>query len=490
MQQLLTESVLLASMGGALGIILAQWADDVLVHMVSTPSNPVLLDLTPDARILAFTAAVSLLTGILFGIAPGLRAAGMELNTVLKSGARGVARRGRVPGGRILVAGQIALSLSVLIVAGLFLRSFTKLAGLDPGFDHDHILQFDIGFLESSGYKGAAIHQIHQDLLARLRTIPHVKGATLAFMGIFAGNDTHHSISIDGTVPKTDEQFNARNDLVPAGHFTDIGQPLLMGREFTSADEGDGPLTGVINRTLARKFFANANPIGKRIMFDHAQPQEFEVVGVVADSKHNSLREPLAPEFWLPFFHGKADGERSFCSFQVRYDGGDTAQVAAGIRAAVKQAAPAVPAVTINPMNQLMGETLIVERLISQLSTFFGLLALTLASIGLYGVMAYNVAAKTNEIGIRAALGAQPRDILQTVMRETLTLIAIGVALGLPSILAAKLWLSSQLFGLSALDPLAIGISVCVLAAVTVLAGYIPARWASRVDPVVALHYE
>jgi ABC-type antimicrobial peptide transport system permease subunit len=173
----------------------------------------------------------------------------------------------------------------------------------------------------------------------------------------------------------------------------------------------------------------------------------------------------------------------------VRYDG-DKAAVAAGIRTAVKQAAPDVPPVIIRPMNDLMGETLTVERLITRLSSFFGLLALTLASIGLYGVMTYNVTAKTNEIGIRAALGAQPRDILRTVMRETLLLVVIGVALGLPSILAAKVWLSSQLFGLTAIDPVAIGLSVLVLGAVTVLAGYIPARWASRVDPMVALHYE
>jgi ABC-type antimicrobial peptide transport system permease subunit len=194
-------------------------------------------------------------------------------------------------------------------------------------------------------------------------------------------------------------------------------------------------------------------------------------------------------EFWLPFFHGDPADERSFCSFQVRYEG-DKGAIIPAIRAAVKQAAPDVPPVDIRPMNDLMGETLIAEKLISQLATFFGLLALTLASIGLYGVMAFNVAARTNEIGIRAALGAQPRDILRGVMRETLFLIATGVALGLPSILAAKLWLSSQLFGLTALDPAAIGAATGVLGIATLLAGYILARWASRVDPVVALHYE
>ena len=212
------------------------------------------------------------------------------------------------------------------------------------------------------------------------------------------------------------------------------------------------------------------------------------VIGIVGDAKHNSLREPAAGEFWLPFFNAKGD-EPSFCSFQVRY-AGDKAAVASAIRAAVKEVAPAVPPVQIHTMNELMGESLTTERLISQLSGIFGLLALVLASIGLYGVMAQNVAGKTNEIGVRVALGARPRDILRMVLRETIILTAIGVALGLPSILAANRWIASQLYGLTPLDPVAIGVAVLVLAAVTAVASYIPARWASRVDPTVALRYE
>jgi predicted permease len=492
LQQLLTESVMLAVAGGALGLILAQWGDFLLLRMVSSVSNPVLLDLHPDITIFAFTLGVSLLTGILFGLLPGLRAARLDLNAVLKGASKGAIRGGghdgRASAGRILVAGQIAVSLSVLIVAGLFVHSFQKLARLNPGFDHDHMLQFDLGFLEASGYKGAAIHPLHQEMLARLQTIPQVKGATLAFMGIFAGNDTGAHISLDGSRPKADAEHQVRNDLVPANHFAAIGQPLLAGREFAAEDERSEPLVGVINQTLARKYFGSSNPIGKRIWFDHDAPREFEVVGIVADSKHNSLREETVPEFWLPFFRPKGD-EPSFCSFQVRYSG-DKASVAAAIRAAVKEVAPAVPPVQIRTMNELMGETLVTERVISQLSGFFGLLALVLASIGLYGVMAYSVAGRTNEIGIRVALGARPRDILRIVLRETTILIGIGVALGLPSILAAKRLISSQLYGVTALDPVAISGATVLLASVAVLAGYIPARWASRVDPVIALHYE
>ncbi len=492
LQQWLTESVLLAVIGGALGIMLAQWADKLLLRLVSSDFNPVLLDLHPDTRILAFTLALSVLTGILFGLLPGLRATRPQLNSTLQGAAKGSLRggryEGRMPAGRILVVGQIALSLSVLMVAGLFLHSLENLTRLNPGFDHDHLLQFDIGFLEASGYKGAAVHQVHEDLLARLRNIPQVQGATLAFMGLFAGNDTGHQISLDGSRPKTDAEHRVRNDLVPANHFAAIGQPVLMGREFSAEDERSRQMVGVINQTLAHKFFGNANPIGKRIWFDHDHPQQLVVVGLVADAKHNSLREPATPEFWLPFFNGSGD-EPSFCSFQVRYTG-NRAPVAAAIRAAVKQAAPGVPPVEIHTMNELIGESITTERAISQLAASFGLLALALASIGLYGVMAHNVTSRINEIGIRVALGAQPGNILRIVLRETMMPVAIGVAVGLPSILAAKRWIASQLFGLTALDPVAIAVSALVLAVVTVMAGYVPARWASRVDAMVALRYD
>jgi predicted permease len=416
----------------------------------------------------------------------------IDLNTALKGGAKGVTRGASgpawAPAGRTLVVTQIAVSLSVLMLAGLFVHSFQKLTTVSPGFDHDHILQFDIGFLEASGYKDAAIHRVHTELLARLSTIPQVQGATLAFMGIFAGNDTGSHISLDGTKPKVDAEHRVREDLVPAGHFAAIGQPLLTGREFSAADEQGKTLVGVINQTMARKYFGSANPIGKRIWFDHDHPQPFDVVGVVADSKHNSLRELPMPQFWLPFFQPSGD-ERSFCSFQVRYTG-DKASVAAAIRSAVKEVAPAVPPIQIRTMNELMGETLTTERAISQLSSFFGLLALLLASIGLYGVMAYRVAGRISEIGIRVALGAQPQDIFRNVLRETLVLLAIGVALGLPSLLAAKRLISSQLYGVSAVDPIAVCGATLLLTCVAILAGYIPARWASRVDPVIALHYQ
>jgi ABC-type antimicrobial peptide transport system permease subunit len=244
----------------------------------------------------------------------------------------------------------------------------------------------------------------------------------------------------------------------------------------------------VIDQTFARKYFGKANPLGKRVWYDHDHPQDFVIVGVVAPAKHNSLREPLFAQFYLPFFNRKGD-EPSFCSFEVRYTS-NPAAVTAAIRAAVREVAPGVPPVEIRTMNELIGETLVTERAISRLTGIFGLLALALAAIGLYGVMSYNVTGRTNEIGIRMSLGAQPGDILTLVLREILILIAIGVALGLPSIWAVKSIVATQLFGISALDPVTISGATFLLAAVAVVAGYVPARWASRVEPMRALHYD
>jgi predicted permease len=438
------------------------------------------------------TIAVSVLTGILFGLAPGLRAARADLNSVLKGSATGTMRggggRGRVPAGRVLVAGQIALSLSVLIVAGLFVHSFQNLASLNPGFDHDHLLQFDLMFLEAHGYQGPAIHQLHKQLLERLQSVAGVRGATMAFMGLFTGNDFGNQISVDAAPPKPGPEYYARGDLVSANHFAVIGQPLLMGRDITAQDERSVPQSAVVNQTFVRKYFGKANPIGRTVWYDTDHPAQFAVIGVVADAKHNSLREPATPQFYLPFFQANGD-EPSSASFEIRYSG-NPATVATAVRAAVKEVAPSLPPVEIQTLNQLMGQSLITERMITRLSSFFGLLALLLASIGLYGVMAYNVTGRSSEIGLRMSLGAQSGDILRLVLRETIVLVLIGVALGLPSVLIAKRIISSQLYGVTALDPVAICGATLILAAVALLAGYVPARWASRVDPLVALHYE
>jgi predicted permease len=397
-------------------------------------------------------------------------------------------RPGKLSTPKLLVVAQIALSFSLLVAAGLFLQSFRKLDQVDPGFDHDHLLEFNISFLEASGYKGEAIYRVHREMLTRLAAIPQVRGATLAFMGLFVGNDMGSHISIDGSTPKPDPANLVRNDFVPAHHFAAIGQRLLMGREFTAEDERSAQLVGIVDQRLATKFFGEANPLGKTIRFDHDHPRDFVVIGVVANAKHNSLRERDDGEFWLPFFNASGD-EPSSCTFQVRYTGSD-APVAAAIRAAVKDVAPAVGPIEIQTMNRLMSATLIAERAVSDISSAFGFIALLLAAIGLYGVMYHSLTARMTELGIRLALGARPGQILRAVLGETVALIVAGVAAGVPLLLAVKGWLSSQLFGLTAFDPTIVGVAICVLTASTALAGYVPARWASRVDPMVTLHYE
>jgi predicted permease len=275
---------------------------------------------------------------------------------------------------------------------------------------------------------------------------------------------------------------------VGPNYFSTVGIPVLMGREITAEDGGTGQRVGVINQTMARYYFGNENPIGKRIWDTFPTNRaDFIVVGVVADAKYNSVREQTPRRFYAPYFNPIIP--RTFCKFEVRASG-DPSALAAAVRAAVRQTAPNLPPIEINTMNQLVGASLTSDLMISKLTGFFGALAAFLACIGIYGVMAYAVSGRTSEIGIRMALGAKRRDVLWLVLRESLLLVGIGVLLGLPIIFGVSRIVKSLLFGLTAADPLALGLATVLMFAVAALAGYIPARRASRTDPLVALRYE
>ncbi|MGB7589825.1 MAG: ABC transporter permease [Terriglobia bacterium] len=457
-RQLLTESVLLAAMGGALGLLLADWADAVLLRLVSRGAAPVPLDIHPDAKILAFTLLLSLLTGILFGLAPAFRVARLDLNSILKGTSRGVvgsvAQGGRVSAGKILVVVQVALSLLLLTVAGLFVHSFRKLAEVKLGYDRDHLLLFRVDPV-TAGYKGTAIAQLYRDMLERIRAI---------------------------------QEMNARFDHVGPNYFSTIGIPVLLGRELGPQDEGNGQRVGVINQTMARYYFGDANPIGRRIwdMFPTTHTA-FVVVGVVGDAKYNSVRENTPRRFYVPFFN--PIGDPASASVEVRAIGNPSA-VGSAVREAVKQTAMSLPPIEIHTMTELVGESLTRDRMITALSGFFGALAVLLACVGIYGIMAYAVAGRTNEIGIRMALGAQRGNILWSVLRESLLLVLIGAAIGLPAVIGAAKLITSLLFGLTPADPVALTLAIALMFAVSALASYIPARRAAKVDPMVALRYE
>jgi putative ABC transport system permease protein len=493
LQQLLTESLVLALLGGGLGLLLAQWGDVVLVRLVSSESTPLPLDLRPDARMLGFTLAVSLLTGTLFGIVPAWRIRRTDLHSVLKGGAKGSVKaapggRGAATAGKALVVGQVAMSFLLLAAAGLFLRSFQKLTAVDPGYDSDHLLQFAMS--PRAEDHTAPLNELEKQLLERIRGIPGVRDASLSLTGLLTGMNIGMNLSIDGYTPAPGEQMGAMMDYVGPGYFSTLGTPLLLGREVGRQDEGNAPLVAVINQSMARTYFGEANPLGRQIRATAAFGTfDFAVVGVVADSKHDDLRTQTGSWFYTPFFHSTRDRNFSWAMNTVRISGNGE-PVAAAIRAVVKETAPLMATPEIQTIKGLVRKSLTTERMIMQLSGFFGVLALLLASIGLYGVMSYNVACRTNEIGIRMALGAQANDIARLMARQGMTLVAIGAVIGLSAAIALTRMISSLLYGVSATDVTTFAVITLLLAGVALFACGIPARRAARVDPMIALRCE
>jgi predicted permease len=490
-RQLLTESILLATAGAALGLLLARGADAALVRLVSGGQDLIPLDVHLDSRVLIFTLSVALLTGILFGLVPALRAARLDINPILKGTSRGIAggssQTGRVPVAKILVVAQVALSLVLLVVAGLFLRSFKNLATVQIGYDHDHLLYFGVSPL-SYGYKAPEAAQLLKQMIERLNALPGVHGTTLMDNGLFGGGDSNSDISVEGAKPNTAGPQDSRWDMVGPNFFSTTGIPLLYGREIGPQDSGSGQRVGVLNNTAARYYFGDANPIGRRMTVKTTLAfSDFVVIGVVADSKHGSVREKPQRRFYIPFFN--PIGEANAGHIIVRTSG-DPAAAASSIRAAVKQMAGNLPPLDIQTMNERISQSLTTDRTITELSGVFGSLAMILVCIGLYGVISYGVTGRTSEIGIRMALGAQRNRVLCLVLRESLLLIVIGVGIGIPAIFGAGRWVASLLFGVKPADIAALSTAAAILFGAGILACYIPARRATRIEPTVALRYE
>ena len=493
-RQLLTESFLLAMLGAALGVVLAQWADSVLLRMVSPTGSvgqeAIQLSLRPDARVLAFTFTVAILTALLFGLIPALRATRLDLSPMLKSGASGAtveghSRRFRV--GKILVVTQVSISLVLLVAAGLFVRSLQRLSEVKLGYKTERLLLFRVRPIPA-GYKDAAIPRVLQDLLDKFKAVPGVSAATLSSNGLFAHSESADPISVEGYIPKPGELPHSRMDQVGPDYFSVVGMPILSGRGITAQDSGNGPRVAVINQAFAKQFFPNTNPIGKRVTDTYpGNPASAEIVGVVADAKYNSLREETPTRLYNPIFNPLWPEQSAY--FEIRTSA-DPATVSAALRAVVHDTNSAIPEIEIHTMSGLIDDSLQTDHFVAQLSTAFGLLAIILASVGLYGIMAFTVARRTRDIGIRMALGAGRSKIVRQVLSETLILMVIGIAVGVPIALAGTRLIKSMLFGLGAVDPVAIVAACAILAVIAGLAGYIPARRASQVDPMVALRYE
>ncbi len=491
-RQLLTESVLLSAFGTIAGLIVAYWGIRLLVQMVDTGPQPLRLDLTPDFRVLAFTSAVMVLTGIAFGIAPAWRASRLDLVSAIKDqGFGGIGKHGRQYLGRTLIAVQIALSLLLLIGAGLLIRSLYNLRSIDPGFRPAQVYVFDLAH-NPSNREPAAMALVAHQALERVRQIPGIESSSFSGLLLFSPSDISAPLKIQGYTPSQDERVSARFNSVSSGYIETVGMKLTAGRSIEDRDTHNSPPVAVINESMARRFFSvaagsSATVLGQTIEIDAGamKGKRIEIVGVVRDAKYNDLRAETKPMFYIPI----EQLPRSLRSLEVRTKE-PLAAIAEPVRRALLEVSRDVMIRRIITLSDQVDRTIAGERLITSLCVVFGLLALLLASIGLYGVISYAVTQRTHEIGIRMALGANEKSVLWLVLRQSLTIVLLGIAAGLSLVFVATRLISSFLYGLSPLDPLSIGLSLMLLGLVSLLACYLPAQRATRVNPIVALRQE
>jgi predicted permease len=494
-RQLLTESVLLAVLGGALGLALSKVFTGLLVAYLTAQQTSLTLDLSPNAHILGFTFAVSVLTGILFGLAPALRATGFDLVPALKE-TTGNLRMGmsRVAIDKVLVVAQVALSLFLLIGAGLFVRTLQKLRNVDAGFDAEKLLVFTLD--TNPSYKIEQRMNLTRQVLARLETLPGAHSATVTGFTMLSGNSSTTNISVTGFSPTPDDNLSCHVLDTGPRYFETMGIPVLVGRDFNSSDDhnpaqpvpaqpnaSSTPKPVIINQTMAAFFWRDDSAVGKRFTSNNV---DYEIIGVVKDAKYENLREKVDRAFYRPFFFSSFYPGSTFMLRTFSNPIAATTAVQQVVSALDKDA----QVLDVRTMENVVDASLVQERFISQLASFFSLFALLLACLGLYGIMSHGVVRRTREMGIRMALGAQSTGVVWLVMRQSLVLVVIGIIVGVPAALLAARYVSNFLFGLSPTDPVTITISTCVLLSVAVMAGYLPARRASRIDPMLALRYE
>ena len=484
-RQLLVESLMLSLAGGVLGLLLAMWMTRGLIGLIPAENAPLLIRAEPDWRVLSFTFALTCITGIVFGLLPAMRASRPDTWSTLKDTVGAVAGAG----GSLflrkgLVSAQVALSFLLLFGAGLFVRSLDNLRTTETGVDLDNLVTFRLS-PALSGYDEQQAVNFYQQLLERLRGAPGVKAVAMAGVGILAGDEWDSTMGVEGHQAKDGEDMQAYMNALSPGYFETMGIRLLEGRDLRTTDAKKQATVAIVNRRFAEHFFPGQSAIGRHIGFGTGPESklDIEIIGVAENSLYEGPREGVRRQVFIP------NWGRNSASFYLR-----TASASSSafnlIRNEVRALSAATPVEDLKTLEAQLDETLLTDRLIAMLSAAFGMLATVLASVGLYGVMAFVVTRRSKELGIRLALGAEPGLVIWLVMKEVLLLLGIGLAVGLPAALALGRYVSSQLYGIQPHDPWMAAGTTLTLALVSAAAGLIPARRASRIDPILALRYE
>jgi predicted permease len=488
-RQTLTEALVLVGAGAALGVLLARQGEAALAAFFAEGGNKIVLDLSLNGAMLAFTLTVAVLTGLAFGILPALRASSGDPAAGLQSGSRNIAgSRGTLRLGHALVVLQVALSMVLLAGAGLFIRSLRQLESVDAGFTREAILTMEVT-PEREGFGTPQWFTGQTEILSRVRRIPGVRSASWATMSPLSGRDRGALLDIPGFVPRTWSDKDVHLAALSPEYFETFGIPLLLGRTFTARDEATASKVAIFNQTAAQFYFGNANPIGKKVRFANYPSHDmvFEIIGVVKDARHDSLREQPSRFIYLPI--PQSVDRIGRLALAVRGTG-DALQFARRVRQEVQSVRSTVLIDNVSTMEKQIQQSLSTERLVAALSTAFGAVALVLACIGLYGILAYAITRRTSEFGIRMALGATRGGMTWLILREALTLAGSGISIGLPAVLALARIVKTLLYGVELFDLPAFACAVIILLVFAAIAAIVPARRAGRLNPMSALRCE
>jgi predicted permease len=477
-QQLFTESMLLAMLGTAFGLIAAFFASKALLHLVGGVS----LALHLDGRILGFAVALSFATALLFGVLPAFRATQFPVATALRTQGRGGGPRS-LSLGRYLVVAQVALSMLLVVGAGMLARSTLRLTKADVGVARDKLAIVDVD-AQRVGFSGARLIALERDIIARIQRVPGVDAVSASANGIFSGTESMTNVQVEGFTARADTDSLVTEDAVGPAYFHTVGAHLLRGRDFEARDNETSPKVVVVNASFANFFFPRGEAVGRLVVADSSS---WEIIGVVGDIEERNVRSPPVRRLYRPSLQDTAP--ESYFRFEVRASG-DPARLVIPLRQAVASANPSLAILSVDPLNDLIRDSISGDRLVATMVSFFGLLALVLAALGLYGVMAYTTVRRTAEFGLRMALGAAPGSVGRMVVREAILMTIAGMVVGLPAAVLSARLVRAELFHISLFDPPSIGLATLVLGLSAALAAFIPATRAMRVDPLKAIHTE